>query len=256
MSHYTKYIFWLALLLVPCCLSSCSDGSVEEQEKRRFEVIQDDIFIGIVAESVNSVFFLQGVEAAVEEINQKGGVLGRKLQTVLRYDQGDPGKAKIVAKELAGHKDIVAVIGHRKNETAAAAAIVYENAGLLFISHGAKAPGLTMRKTNYIFRNIPAQDEFALAMATRAVEEENINRIIVFHERNHEQKRLADIFKKKVVEKGLTIVATRSYFAGQKNFEDVIAQLREYQTDDQEDPYDSAVICGEVSDGALLIKQL
>jgi ABC-type oligopeptide transport system substrate-binding subunit/ABC-type branched-subunit amino acid transport system substrate-binding protein len=256
MSYFTKYIFWVALLVIPCLLSSCNDGSIEEQERLRSEVLQGDILIGIVAESVNSVFFLQGVETAVEEINQKGGVLGRKLKTVLRYDQGDPGQAKIVAKELAGYKGIVAVIGHKKNETAAAAAIIYENAGLLFISHGAKAPALTMHKTEYIFRNIPAQDEFALAMADRAVKEKNINRIIVFHERNNEQKRLADIFKKKAVEEKLTIVATRSYFPDQKNFEDVIAQLKEYQTDDQEDPYDSAVICGEVSDGAVLVKQL
>ncbi|MCI5123331.1 MAG: hypothetical protein D3925_02340, partial [Candidatus Electrothrix sp. AR5] len=257
MSYCTKYIFWVALLVVPWLLSSCNDGSsVKEQERRRSEVLQGDILIGIVAESVNSVFFIQGVETAVEEINQKGVVPGRKLKTVLRYDQGDPGKAKIVAKELAGYKGIVAVIGHKKNETAAAAAIIYENAGLLFISHGSKAPALTMHKTEYIYRNIPAQDEFALAMAKRAVKEENINRIIVFHERNNEQKRLADIFKKKAVEEGLTIVATRSYFPGQKNFEDVIAQLKEYQTDDQEDPYDSAVICGEASDGAVLVKQL
>jgi branched-chain amino acid transport system substrate-binding protein len=194
MSYFTKYIFWVALLVVPYLLSSCNDGSIEEQERRRSEVLQGDILIGIVAESVNSVFFLQGIETAVEEINQKGGVLGRKLKTVVRYDQGDPGKAKIVAKELADYKGIVAVIGHKRNETAAAAAIIYENAGLLFVSHGAKAPALTMHKTEYIFRNIPAQDEFALAMAKRAVKEENINRIIVFHERNHEQKRLADIF--------------------------------------------------------------
>jgi ABC-type oligopeptide transport system substrate-binding subunit/ABC-type branched-subunit amino acid transport system substrate-binding protein len=267
MSHLTKCIFWAVLLLGTCFLSSCSDNSVGEQDNILIGIVaesansvfkggQDNILIGIVAESANSVFFLQGVETAVEEINQKGGVLGRKIQTVLRYDQGDPDQAKRVAKELAGYKGIVAVIGHKNNETAAAAAIIYENAGLLFISYGAKAPALTMRKTEYVFRNIPAQDEFALAMANRAVKEKNINRIVVFHERNEEQKRLADIFKKKVVEEELTIVATRSYFAGQKNFEDVIAQLREYQTEDQKDPYDAAVICGEVSDGALLIKQL
>ena len=256
MSHSAKCIFWVGVLLGTCFLSSCRDSSVGEQNKRFSEEMQGDILIGIVPESESSGFFLQGVETAVEEINQKGGVLGRKIQTVLRYDHGDPDRAKMVAKELVGCKGIVAVIGHKKNETAAAAAIIYENAGLLFISYGAKAPALTMRKTEYVFRNIPAQDEFALAMANRAVKEKNINRIVVFHERNEEQKRLADIFKKKVVEEKLTIVATRSYFAGQKNFEDVIAQLREYQTDDQQDPYDAAVICGEVSDGALLVKQL
>ena len=217
MPYFTKYIFWVTLLAVPCSLSSCNDTSFEDMDSF-YKAIMGDILIGIVAESDNSVSFIQGVETAVEEINQNGGVLGRDLKIELRYDHGDPGKAKIVAKELVGYKDkgIVAVIGHKKNKTAAAAAIIYENAGLLFISHGAKAPTLTMHKTEYIFRNIPAQDEFGIAMAKRASKEEDINRIVVFHERNHEQKRLADIFKKKAVEEGLTIVATRSYFPDQK----------------------------------------
>ena len=256
MLNSKKCIHFILLFAVCCLYASCTDESVGKQKRRHFQATQDDILFGIVAESAESGFFLQGVRCAVEEINQKGGVLGRKIKTVHRYDQGDPKKAKSIAKEFTANKDIVAVIGHRNNDTAAAAAIIYEHAGLLFLSHGAKAPSLTMHKTRYIFRNIPAQDEFGLAMARYAGKDENINRIVVFHERNDEQKLLADIFKKKAVEEGLTVVATRSYFSGQKNFKDIIAPLKGYQADDQEDLYDTAVICGELPDAALLVKQL
>ena len=255
MSHIKKYTHCFILLFSVCFFYSCSNDSAVEQRRQRAESAQGDILIGIVGEA-GANFFLQGVEYAVEEVNEKGGVQGRKIKTVLRDDHGDPKEAKIIAKEFASNMDIVAVIGHRSNETAAAAAIVYEHAGILFLSHGAKAPSLTMHKTRYIFRNIPALDEFGIAMAKRAAKDENMRRVIVFHERNDEQKRLADIFKKRAVEEGLTIVATRSYFSGQKDFKDIIAQLKEYQSDDEEDAYDSAIICGKIPEAAQLVKQL
>src|SRR5215510_9517533 len=41
-----------------------------------------------------------GVEMAVEEINAKGGVLGRKLEVVFRDDKGQPPEAVKHAQEL------------------------------------------------------------------------------------------------------------------------------------------------------------
>ena len=41
-----------------------------------------------------------GVEMAVEEINAKGGVLGRKLEVLFRDDKGQPAEAVKHAQEL------------------------------------------------------------------------------------------------------------------------------------------------------------
>ena len=41
-----------------------------------------------------------GVEMAVEEINAKGGVLGRKLEVIFRDDKGQPAEAVKHAQEL------------------------------------------------------------------------------------------------------------------------------------------------------------
>src|ERR1700721_3976001 len=40
------------------------------------------------------------MELAVEEINAKGGVLGRKLEVISRDDGGNPGDAVRIAEEL------------------------------------------------------------------------------------------------------------------------------------------------------------
>src|SRR6201981_3229179 len=44
--------------------------------------------------------YKRGWEMAVEEINAKGGVLGKKLEVVSRDDGGNPGDAVRVANEL------------------------------------------------------------------------------------------------------------------------------------------------------------
>src|SRR6201988_5571626 len=44
--------------------------------------------------------YKKGMELALEEINASGGVLGRKLELVVRDDGGTPGDAVRVAEEL------------------------------------------------------------------------------------------------------------------------------------------------------------
>ena len=48
-----------------------------------------------------------GVEMAVEEINAKGGVLGRKLEVIFRDDKGQPAEAVKHAQELVEQVDAV-----------------------------------------------------------------------------------------------------------------------------------------------------
>src|SRR6195256_3727052 len=52
-----------------------------------------------------------GVEMAVEEINAKGGVLGRKLEVVFRDDKGQPSEAVKHAQELVESEKVVLIAG-------------------------------------------------------------------------------------------------------------------------------------------------
>jgi branched-chain amino acid transport system substrate-binding protein len=55
--------------------------------------------------------YKKGMELAVEEINGSGGVLGRKLELVIRDDGGNPGDAVRVAEELIAREQVKVLMG-------------------------------------------------------------------------------------------------------------------------------------------------
>src|SRR5688500_19775211 len=74
----------------------------------------DPIKIGLVAalsgpSAQSGEAITRGLAVAIDEINAKGGVLGRKLELVRRDDEATPAKGVIAARELL-FKERVAVL--------------------------------------------------------------------------------------------------------------------------------------------------
>ena len=55
--------------------------------------------------------YKKGIELALEEINEDGGVMGRPLEFIFRDDQGDPGEAIKIAEELMTSEGTAMITG-------------------------------------------------------------------------------------------------------------------------------------------------
>ena len=55
--------------------------------------------------------YKKGMELAIEEINAKGGVLGKKLEVISRDDGANPGEAVRVAEELVTREGVSMIAG-------------------------------------------------------------------------------------------------------------------------------------------------
>jgi branched-chain amino acid transport system substrate-binding protein len=84
----------------------------------------------------------RGAEAAVEDVNAKGGVLGRQLRLVIADDQCDPRKAVNAAHSLVD-QGVVFVDGHFCSGSSIPASSVYADAGVLQITPSSTNPALT-----------------------------------------------------------------------------------------------------------------
>jgi branched-chain amino acid transport system substrate-binding protein len=84
----------------------------------------------------------RGAEMAIADINATGGVLGRKLELVVRDDQCDPPTAARIARELVA-AGVAFVDGHFCSGSSIPASKVYGAAGILQITPASTNPALT-----------------------------------------------------------------------------------------------------------------
>lgn len=78
-------------------------------------VAQDTIKIGELNSYKSQPAFLdpykKGMELALEEVNAKGGVNGKKIELIIRDDGGNPGEAVRVAEELVTREGVSMIAG-------------------------------------------------------------------------------------------------------------------------------------------------
>lgn len=111
-----------------------------------------------------------GFEAAIEDLNKAGGVLGRKLVAVVRDDTGQPPKSIQNMTELIDNEKVVAVIGPTNSGNALAWLHIPQQKKIPVIVPVATATEITKRyqndPQNYIFRiSMGDRDQVALLVA-------------------------------------------------------------------------------------------
>ena len=78
--------------------------------------------------------YRKGMELAQEEVNAAGGVLGRKLEIVVRDDNGNPGDAVRVAEELISRERVALLMGTFASNVGLAVADLAKQRKMLFIA--------------------------------------------------------------------------------------------------------------------------
>ncbi|GAA2589694.1 ABC transporter substrate-binding protein [Streptomyces roseoviolaceus] len=99
---------------------------------------------------------LAGLELAVSEVNDAGGIVGRPLELVVRDTAADPQRAAAAVDELAG-LGVAAVAGEYHSVVARAAAARADAVGLPFLCSSAVLDTLTDQPTDWVARLSPPQ---------------------------------------------------------------------------------------------------
>ena len=99
---------------------------------------------------------LAGLELAVREVNDAGGIGGRPIELVVRDTAADPLRAAAAVDELA-RLGVVALAGEYHSVVARAAAARADALGLPFLCSSAVLDALTEQSTKWVARLAPAQ---------------------------------------------------------------------------------------------------
>lgn len=97
-----------------------------------------------------------GMQIAVDEINQRGGVQGKKIKLIVEDNEGNPAKAVTGATKLIQKDNVSAIIGCEVSFTTLAALQVTTQAKIVQFSQGATADVMSspqgLAKYPYFFR--------------------------------------------------------------------------------------------------------
>jgi branched-chain amino acid transport system substrate-binding protein len=125
--------------------------------------------------SAMGVAMRDAVRIAADEINKKGGVLGRQILLVERDDEAKNEVGAQVAQELINKEKVVATLGFINTGVALAAQRFYQEAEIPVINNVATGTVITEQflapdyKNNYVFRNSAPDTLQSSMMADEAV---------------------------------------------------------------------------------------
>jgi branched-chain amino acid transport system substrate-binding protein len=128
-------------------------------------VSAQDIKIGLVAaltgaSAQSGEAITRGLAIAIDELNAKGGLLGRKVVLVRRDDESSPPKGLAAARELISNEKVAALFGGIDSPVSLAIIPVVNKEKVPFMGVWAAATNITKNgaNPNYVFR-VSAQDD-------------------------------------------------------------------------------------------------
>lgn len=196
------------IIIISCLVAVFLGTGCTQSEKPQ------DIVIGVAWPfATNNDLFSEGIDLAVREINENGGINGRELKLLKADDGAELEKGLKIAQSFAENKEIRAVIGHRNSFISIPASAIYEQAGLVMLSPASTAPGLTQNGYKHIFRCIPGDDEIARQMAVYLAGH-GYRRMVIAYSDDSYGTGLANSFEDQAKAQGITIVDRFDNYTG------------------------------------------
>ncbi len=190
----------------------------------------------------------KGTLLAIEELNDAGGVLGRKLDLLTEDDQSKPGESSTAVRKLIARDKVVAILGEVASSRSLEAAPVCQAARIPMISPSSTNPKVT-DTGSYIFRVCFIDPFQGTVLAKFAKDTLHARHVAVLTSVSSAYSvGLAKFFKDRFTADGGQIVSDLKYSEGDKDFH---AQLTAIKAADVE----AIFVPGYYTEAALICKQ-
>jgi branched-chain amino acid transport system substrate-binding protein len=189
-------------------------------------VLAQDIKIGMIAGmsgpgATYGASMRQGFDMAIKEINDAGGINGRKVVLDVADDASDPAQSVLAMQRLVNDQVDIVVGGWGSSQVLANMEVA-ERAGMPYIVVGASNPRITTSRNKWTFRILTNDNGHATRLADIAAGLLHMKRIAVINDSNDYGVGARDIFIARLKELGMAPVDVESY---QTNDKDFTAQL-------------------------------
>jgi len=170
-----------------------------------------------------------GIELAVKEINAAGGILGKKLETMVNDTQSNPGVAKGLATK-AVDDDVFAVLGPTFSGSVLVSMAETKRAEIPNFTGGEATP-ITQQGNPYIFRTSFTQASSMPKVARYIANNLKAKTVAVIFVNNDFGKGGRDAFDKSAEASGLKVLADISTESGQVDFAAPVLKAKQSNAD-------------------------
>lgn len=173
----------------------------------------------------------KGIKMAFDEINEKGGVKGKKIKLITEDNQGKTEEAAASVTRLITQNKVIAIIGEVASGRSKAAAPIAQQHGIPMISPSSTNPDVT-KIGDYIFRVCFIDPFQGFVMAKFATANLKAKKAAIMRSAGNEYSvGLADVFAADFKKMGGEIVADLSYQDNDVDFKAQLTQIRSKNPD-------------------------
>lgn len=174
---------------------------------------------------------INGLLMVADEINQAGGIKGRRIDVVIEDDRGSPEEAARLTAKLIDQDKVVAIIAGGTSGNSRAAAPKAQSSHVPFISPSSTDPAVT-QTGNYIFRACFVDSFQGEVMARFAANTLKAQKAAIIFDFNSPYGRgLTDYFELSFAKFGGRIVSKQSYTQGDEDFKGQLSSIRAAEPD-------------------------
>ncbi|MGB7972226.1 MAG: ABC transporter substrate-binding protein [Candidatus Deferrimicrobiaceae bacterium] len=181
-------------------------------------------------ESVKNAF-----EIAVGEANDKGGVAGMKIATVIVDDRNDPTEASNAANLLINQHGVKAIVGSVTSKTTIPVSDLAQSSRIPTITGTATNPKVTVadgKRKDYMFRACYTDSFQGTVMAKFSRDElQAATAAILYDVSNDYSKGIAEVFRDSFTRMGGEVVAFESYGKDDVDFSALITKVKAAKPD-------------------------
>lgn len=173
---------------------------------------------------------LRGYRLCLKHANEKGGVLGRKLELVVEDDQSQAPVAARIYEKLISQDKVDAILGPYSSPITDAVAEVSEKHRMPMISPGAATTSIFKKGRRFVFMVLSPAEVYLEGLLDLAAKR-GLKTVAVTHEDTLFPKATADGTVELAKRKGLQVVLVQAYAKGTSGFAALAAKLREVNPD-------------------------
>jgi branched-chain amino acid transport system substrate-binding protein len=167
----------------------------------------------------------QGAEQAIADINDAGGILGKKISVSVGDDVGDPRQGVSVANNFVA-AGVKFVVGHFNSSVTIPTSEIYQENGAIQITPASTNPRVTERNMWNIFRTCGRDDQQGAVAGDYIAQRFRGRKVAILHDRTTYGQGLADETKKTMNSKGVQEVLYEGINKGDKDFSAVISKVK------------------------------